>query len=96
MWQLASSRQACGSAAGCLAAQEVQIQAAWLAGMLFKPPNCMAGCCLQVAGVQYTLDTVVQALTANPARKFVYGEMVRSYGRWLKAHDDLTGLRHSP
>lgn len=26
--------------------------------------------------MQYILDTVVQALAANPARKFVYGEMV--------------------
>lgn len=33
---------------------------------------------LQVAGVQYILDTVVQALQANPHRKFVYAEMVRS------------------
>ena len=32
--------------------------------------------CLQLAAVQYILDTVVQALAANPDRKFVYGEMV--------------------
>lgn len=31
----------------------------------------------QVAGVQYILDTVVQALAANPTRKFSYSEMVR-------------------
>lgn len=31
---------------------------------------------LQVAGVQYILDTVVHALLANPKRKFAYAEMV--------------------
>lgn len=31
---------------------------------------------MQLAAVQYILDTVVQALDANPDRKFVYGEMV--------------------
>ena len=31
---------------------------------------------LQVAGVQYILDTVMQALQANPHRKFIYSEMV--------------------
>ena len=31
---------------------------------------------VQLAAVQYILDTVVQALAANPDRKFVYGEMV--------------------
>ena len=31
---------------------------------------------LQLAAVQYILDTVVQALDANPDRRFVYGEMV--------------------
>jgi hypothetical protein len=35
---------------------------------------------IQVAGVQYILDTVVQALAANRERKFVYGEMVRRAG----------------
>ena len=31
---------------------------------------------MQLAAVQYILDTVIQALDANPDRKFVYGEMV--------------------
>ena len=31
---------------------------------------------VQVAGVQYILDTVMQALQANPHRKFIYSEMV--------------------
>jgi len=33
---------------------------------------------LQLAGVQYILDTVVATLAANPNRKFIFGEMVRS------------------
>ena len=33
--------------------------------------------CLQVAGVQYVIDTVIFALLANPDRKFAYAEMVR-------------------
>jgi hypothetical protein len=33
---------------------------------------------LQMAGVQYVLSTVVQALLDNPDRKFSYAEMVRS------------------
>lgn len=32
---------------------------------------------LQVAGVQYVLDTVIYALLADPNRKFAYAEMVR-------------------
>ena len=35
---------------------------------------------MQPAGVQYILDTVVQALQANPARKFIYSEMVGGAG----------------
>ena len=31
---------------------------------------------LQVAGVQYVLDTVVQTLLANKDRTFIYGEIV--------------------
>ena len=31
---------------------------------------------LQVAGVQYVLDTVIYALLADPNRKFAYAEMV--------------------
>ena len=33
--------------------------------------------CMQVAGVQYVLDTVIYALLADPNRKFAYAEMVR-------------------
>ena len=33
--------------------------------------------CMQRAGVQYVLDTVVAALAANPDRKFTFAEMVR-------------------
>ena len=50
-------------------------------------PPCIAGqrghqvlmplISVQVAGVQYILDTVVQSLEANPDRKFVYADMVR-------------------
>lgn len=32
---------------------------------------------MQLAAVQYILDTVVEALDKNPDRKFVYGELVR-------------------
>jgi alpha-mannosidase len=31
---------------------------------------------MQTAGVQFILTSVIQALRDNPARKFVYGEMV--------------------
>ena len=33
-------------------------------------------CAIQLAGVQYILDTVVAALAANPDRKFTYADMV--------------------
>ncbi len=33
-------------------------------------------CAMQLAGVQYILDTVVAALAANPDRKFTYADMV--------------------
>ena len=33
---------------------------------------------MQLAGVQYILDTVVAALAANPDRKLIFAEMVRS------------------
>lgn len=36
---------------------------------------------MQVAGVQYVLDTVIYALLADPNRKFAYAEMVRSLKR---------------
>ena len=35
-----------------------------------------SGYCLQLAGVQYILDTVVASLAANPNRKFSFAEMV--------------------
>ena len=49
-----------------------------------------SACCnvlLQLAGVQYILDTVIAALAANPDRKFSYAEMVsalppKSSRRW--------------
>ena len=31
---------------------------------------------MQLAGVQYILDTVVASLAANPDRKFTFAEMV--------------------
>ena len=34
---------------------------------------------MQVAGVQFILDSVVQSLLLNPSRTFVYGEMVCSH-----------------
>lgn len=44
---------------------------------------------IQVAGVQYILDTVVQALAANPHRKFIYSEM-SFFMRWWDQQDDDT------
>ncbi|KAL4419672.1 hypothetical protein ABPG75_006770 [Micractinium tetrahymenae] len=44
---------------------------------------------IQVAGVQYILDTVVQALQANPHRKFVYAEM-SFFMRWWEQQDEDT------
>lgn len=37
--------------------------------------------CLQVAGTQYILDSVMASLRDHPDRTFVYGEMVRSQRR---------------
>ncbi|KAL4856940.1 Alpha-mannosidase [Chlorella vulgaris] len=51
-----------------------------------------AGWLKTVAGVQYTLDTVVQALTANPARKFVYGEMGFFMRWWAQQDEDTRAL----
>ncbi|EFN53834.1 hypothetical protein CHLNCDRAFT_36397 [Chlorella variabilis] len=47
---------------------------------------------IQVAGVQYILDTVVQALAANPARKFVYGEMSFFMRWWAQQDEDMHAL----
>lgn len=44
---------------------------------------------IQLAAVQYILDTVVQALDANPDRKFVYGEM-SFFTRWWREQTDAT------
>jgi alpha-mannosidase len=44
---------------------------------------------IQVAGVQYILDTVVQALAANPDRKFIYSEM-SFFERWWGQQDEDT------
>ena len=39
---------------------------------------------MQLAGVQYVLDTVNAALALNKDRTFIYGEIVsRSRARWL-------------
>ena len=39
--------------------------------------NRLSAACVQLAGVQYVLDTVTQALALNPDRTFIYGEIVR-------------------
>ncbi|KAL3162416.1 hypothetical protein ABBQ32_010087 [Trebouxia sp. C0010 RCD-2024] len=44
---------------------------------------------MQLAAVQYILDTVVQALDANPDRKFVYGEM-SFFTRWWREQTTAT------
>ncbi|KAL3141201.1 hypothetical protein ABBQ38_003541 [Trebouxia sp. C0009 RCD-2024] len=44
---------------------------------------------IQLAAVQYILDTVVQALDANPDRKFVYGEM-SFFTRWWREQTAAT------
>ena len=45
------------------------------------PPHTLAH--VQPAGVQYTLDSVLTALEADPARRFVYGEM-GFFSRWWR------------
>lgn len=57
---------------------------------------------LQIAGVQYVLDTVIHALHANPDRKFAYAEMVSLWpencpaatGIHRRGQDDF-GLKHA-
>lgn len=44
-----------------------------------------------MAGVQYILDTVVQALQANPDRKFVYADM----SEWGAVHCVRAGALHA-
>ncbi|GAB4821252.1 hypothetical protein N2152v2_008298 [Parachlorella kessleri] len=47
---------------------------------------------IQVAGVQYILDTVVQSLEANPDRKFVYADMAFFMRWWAEQDEDTRGL----
>lgn len=47
---------------------------------------------IQVAGVQYILDTVVQALQANPHRKFVYAEMAFFMRWWAQQDEDMRAV----
>jgi hypothetical protein len=42
----------------------------------WTPSQSLTHTLLQVAGVQYVIDTVIYALLANPDRKFAYAEMV--------------------
>jgi Glycosyl hydrolases family 38 N-terminal domain len=42
---------------------------------------------IQLAGVQYILDTVVQCLQADPARRFTYAE-IAFFSRWWRQQDD--------
>ena len=44
---------------------------------------------IQHAGVQYILDSVVQALADDPARKFIYVEMA-FFARWWNEQDSDT------
>jgi lysosomal alpha-mannosidase len=44
---------------------------------------------IQSAGVQYIIDTVIMALQANPARKFIYVEMAFFF-RWWREQDTAT------
>ncbi|KAK9842267.1 hypothetical protein WJX81_003590 [Elliptochloris bilobata] len=44
---------------------------------------------IQLAGVQYILDTAVAALAANPDRKFIYAEMA-FFTRWWAEQTDRT------
>lgn len=44
---------------------------------------------IQWAGVQYTLDTVVDQLLADPNRKFIYVE-IAFFFRWWNEQDDQT------
>jgi len=44
---------------------------------------------IQIAGVQYILDSVVASLQANPDRRFVYGEL-SFFSRWWAEQSDGT------
>lgn len=47
---------------------------------------------IQLAGVQYILDSVVESLAANPNRKFIYGEMAFFQRWWAQQDDDTRAL----
>ena len=73
-WRAAHTSR--GAAPGCLSSPTVP-HAAWALHYSSPSPSLLL---LQVAGVQYVLDTVMQALQANPHRKFIYSEMVGALG----------------
>ena len=52
-----------------------------------------ARCCLQIAGVQHILDSIMVALQANPNRRFSYAEMVGWVGGRVAGVD---GRRSTP
>lgn len=43
---------------------------------------------IQIGGVQYTIDTVVEELIADPSKTFVYVEMAFFYRWWLEQNED--------
>jgi hypothetical protein len=43
---------------------------------------------IQVAGVQYILDTVVECLSVDSSRKFTYAEM-SFFTRWWRQQDEI-------
>ena len=44
---------------------------------------------IQPAGIQYTLDTIVASLAANPNRRFTFAE-IAFFSRWWRQQDDET------
>lgn len=44
---------------------------------------------IQNAGVQYILDTVVDALAKDPNRRFIYVETAFFWKWWIKQHDTV-------
>ncbi|XP_049884045.1 lysosomal alpha-mannosidase-like isoform X1 [Pectinophora gossypiella] len=49
---------------------------------------------IQVAGVQYILDTVVKELWANPKRRFIYVETFFFWKWWVRQSDDVRHKVH--
>ena len=43
---------------------------------------------IQISGVQFIIDSVIDALAQNPARKFIYVEMA-FFSRWWRRQNDL-------